>query len=65
MIDKLGAYASSRSSFFNKCFMAALVTVLLAVGALFLFFAIMRQSHPSDTPAQKTERVTQMPLLTA
>ena len=34
--------------------MAALVAVFVVVAALFLFFAIMHQSHPSDAPAQKS-----------
>ncbi len=62
MIDRLGINASSRSSLFSKCFMIGLVVVLLSITAAFVFFAIMRQSHPADAPAQKTYVVTRSPL---
>ena len=58
MLSKAGAHAASRSTFFSKCLMTVLLAVLVGVAAVFVFFAFMRQSHPGDRPAQKTEAVT-------
>ncbi len=55
MAEHSTANVSGRSTFFSKCYMFILVAVLVCIAAAFLFFAIMRQSHPNDVPAQKTE----------
>ncbi len=52
------AHASGRSGFFNKCYLILLIALLVSLAAVVLFFAIVRQSHPSDRPAQKTQIVT-------
>ncbi len=52
------AHASGRSGLFNKCYLILLIGLLVSLAAVFLFFATVRQSHPSDRPAQKTQVVT-------
>ena len=55
MAENGTAHASGRVGFFNKCYLAGLIALLVGIAATFLFFALMRQTHPSDRPAQKTE----------
>ena len=50
----------NRTTWFSKCFMGAVLAVLVGLVLLFVYFAATRETKPSGGPSDKTPpRITQ------